>query len=397
VLGGAHGALAIVRDLGRAGIPAIFLDHGHPIARYSRYTSRAIAWCGPQAPDAVEFLLGLADSEDLGGWVLVPCADPEARLLSEAHASLSRVFRVPVTPWTRMQQAYDKKLLYELADRLGLAYPRMLTSEQLAQPATSGILYPVVVKPGVREHDNALTRDKAWKAETAEQLARLYQHAVELMGRDNVVVQEMVPGGGEVQFSYAGVWHEGAPVATLVARRTRQYPREFGFTSTFVETVDNSGVEVAAQSLLRALDYSGLVEVEFKYDERDRRYKILDVNCRAWTWLGLGAAAGTDFGAILWRLANGQQVEPTRAVSGIAWAHMSRDLPAALRGPHPAVPGVLAYMREMGRTAAFAAWAADDPLPGLLDLPLTSPRLARRLWRRWSNVDDRMGGLPMKA
>jgi len=397
VLGGAHGALAVIRDLGRAGIPAIFLDHGHPIARYSRYNSRVIAWCGPQAPNAIEFLLGLAGSEHLGGWVLIPCADPEARLLSEAHASLSRVFRLPVTPWSRMQWAYDKKLLYDLAGRLELAFPRLLTTGQLARPATSGILYPVVIKPGVREQDNALARDKAWKAETPDELARLYQDAVELTGRDNIVVQEMIPGGGDAQFSYAGIWHEGAPVATLVARRTRQYPREFGFTSTFVETVDEPEVERAAQSLLRALDYTGLVEVEFKYDARDRRYKILDVNCRVWTWVGLGAAAGIDFGAILWRLASGERVEPRRAVSGVAWAHVSRDLPAALRGPHAAVPGPLAYVRELRRTATFAAWAADDPLPGLLDLPLTGPRLARRLWRKWLNLGDRVGGLPLKA
>jgi predicted ATP-grasp superfamily ATP-dependent carboligase len=54
-------------------------------------------------------------------------------------------------------------------------------------------------------------------------------------------------------------------------------------------------VEDAACRFLRSLDYSGLAEVEFKYDRRDGRYKLLDVNARGWTWSALGPLAGVDF------------------------------------------------------------------------------------------------------
>ena len=82
-----------------------------------------------------------------------------------------------------------------------------------------------------------------------------------MVGERAIVLQELIPGSGSAQFSYAAVWHRGAPVASLVARRTRQYPVEFGYTSTFVETVEQSEVEDAACRFLRSLDYSGLVEV----------------------------------------------------------------------------------------------------------------------------------------
>ena len=92
-----------------------------------------------------------------------------------------------------------------------------------------------------------------------------------------------------------------------MARRTRQYPIQFGFNSTFVETIEQREVEEAACRFLSALRYRGMVEAEFKYDARDGRYKLLDVNPRAWTWTALGAAAGVDFPLIQWRLAMGKR------------------------------------------------------------------------------------------
>src|SRR5262249_60589595 len=103
------------------------------------------------------------------------------------------------------------------------------------------------------------------------------------------------------------------PVATLVARRARQYPVEFGYTSTFVETVDCAAVEAAGHRYLASLDYTGLAEVEFKFDPRDQRYKILDVNARIWTWCALGDRVGTDFPHVQWRLALGETIAPVRA------------------------------------------------------------------------------------
>src|SRR6185295_11596223 len=104
-----------------------------------------------------------------------------------------------------------------------------------------------------------------------------------------------IPGSGSAQFSYAAVWDRGAPIVSLVARRVRQFPIEFGFSSTFVETVKNERVVAEAVRFLSSLNYSGIVELEFKYDVRDDCYKLLDFNARCWTWIALGATAGVDF------------------------------------------------------------------------------------------------------
>lgn len=82
-------------------------------------------------------------------------------------------------------------------------------------------------------------------------------------------------------------------MASLVARRTRQYPIDFGVISTFVETVEQAAFEVAACRFLAALRFSGLVEIEFARDgplhTPRRQSTAMDLDC-AW-FRGWGRSA----------------------------------------------------------------------------------------------------------
>jgi D-aspartate ligase len=378
VVGGAHGGLALVRSLGRRGIPVCFLTDDHPIAKYSRYAQRSFAWGGPDDAGAIEFLKMLAHDHQLEGWVLIAAGDAELRLLSQHHADLASIFRMTVPPWETVRWTHDKRLTYERAASLGLDYPRCYNPRDLQELADLDCRFPVVLKPTVREQKNAFTRAKAWRVDDRAALLARYQEAAALVGERAIVLQELIPGGGSAQFSYAAVWHLGAPVASLVARRTRQYPIDFGYTSTFVETIEQKDVEEAACRFLESIDYSGLVEVEFKRDHRDGRYKILDVNARAWTWNALGSIAGVDFAHVLWRLALGETMEPMRGHADVAWMHGSRDVLAAVLEMLAGQLSAGDYLRSWRKPMVFAAFAKDDLMPGLVDVPLAVARVLRR-------------------
>ena len=379
VLGGSHGALAVVRSLGRHGIPVWFANDDNVLARLSRHARKGLSWPGANDAGAADFLLELGRRHHLYGWVLIPCADEEARLVSQNHAALARMFRLRTPPWETMRWAYDKHRMNERAAALGLDLPRSFRASSRDDLVNADLRYPVILKPAVKHHGNAFTLAKAWRADDRATLLARYDDAAALVGTDAVVVQELIPGRGAAQFSYAALWDRGRPVASLTARRSRQYPIDFGYTSTFVETIARADVEHAACRFLDSLGYDGLVEVEFKYDARDRRMKLLDVNARAWTWIALGQRAGVDFPHLLWRLAMGEAVPSVRGAPGIGWMHASRDIVAACQ---EMAAGYLArrdYLAAWRRPLQFAAFAADDPLPGVLDIPLS---LARYLTHR---------------
>ena len=382
ILGGAHGSLAVARSLGRRGVPVWFVTDDHPIAKYSRYVERSFDWAGPDDANAAAWLVGLARRHELEDWTLFACGDREVRLVAENNALLDRAFRLTTSPWAVAQFACDKRLTHQHAVAVGVDCPWSLYPDCRDDVAAAALRFPVIVKPTYRTGRNAFTDAKAWRADDRADLLSRYDEAAALVGPEAIVIQELIPGAGDVQFSYAAVWDDGAPVASMVARRLRQYPVDFGLTSTFVETLDHAPVEEAANRFLAALRFSGLVEVEFKYDVRARRYKLLDVNPRPWTWIGLAEASGVDPPWIQWRLSRGEKAPEkapmARGQAGVAWTHASRDVVAAAQQIARGALRPGDYAASLARSARFAAFAMDDPLPALVDLPLLMARLVTR-------------------
>ncbi len=371
VIGGDFLALGVVRSLGRQGIPVWVLASEHLLATTSRYALRALPWPLGDEAEQVEYLLGLADRHHLDGWVLFPTGDEAAALLARAHARLAERFRLAVAPWETLRWAYDKRLTYQLAADLGVDYPWTRYPVSRAQLAALDCPYPAILKPAYKkEVTNPFVRAKAWRVEDREALLARYDAACSLVDPSIIMLQDLVPGGGEAQFSYAALCFEGRSLASLTARRTRQYPVDFGRSSSYVETVEVPGIEEPSRRLIAAMRYTGLVEVEYKWDRRDGRHKLLDINPRVWGWHTLGRRAGVDFPYLYWRMLQGEPVPEVRARSGASWVHLAAD---ALAGAHAIRHGSLsarAYIGSLLRWPEPAVFAADDFLPALAELPL---------------------------
>jgi D-aspartate ligase len=391
VLGGAHGSLEIARSLGRRGIRVWVITDDNPLAKSSRYVERSFTWAGPRDDGALAFLTELCRAHDLRGWVLFAGSDDDLCFVALNHSALGGLFTLTTPPWEAVRFAYDKRQMNNRAAELGIAHPQTRyprAADDLANDlAEAELAFPVILKPSIREGRNAFVDAKAWRVDHPHELAARYAAAKALVGADTIMIQELIPGSGTAQYSYAAVWDRGAPAGALVARRRRQYPVEFGFTSTFVETADAPEVAAAAARFLASINYSGLVEIEFKYDARDGRYKILDVNARAWTWMALGAAAGIDFPALQWALARGEKIAPLAARPGVGWLYFSRDLAASIQEMAAGRLSALDYLRSLNQSSARAVFALDDPWPAVIDIPLSAARVVtRRLSRRNRNA-----------
>jgi len=393
IVGGAQGSLAVARSLGRRRIPVFCITHDTQLTRFSRYVTASVVWGGPDRPDAANELLELGRRHHLEGYVLIPGGDSEVHLISQHHAKLERTYKITTPEWNTARWALDKQLTYERCASLGIDHPWSRYPRDLADVVNTDFRFPVVLKPKIHSDNNAFTIAKAWRVNDRETLLARCTQALALVGGNGTVLQEMIPGNGTAQYSYAALWDSGQPVAALIARRTRQYPVEFGYSSTLVQTVTCDEVEQAAVRFLKSLDYSGLVEVEFKHDARDQRYKLLDVNIRSWTWISLAAVAGVDFPYMLWQLANGETVMRGRGRAGVTWVYFSRDLIAACLEVGRRRLSIMAYLKSFRGPKAFAVFAADDPMPSIVELPLLSWRL---ITRRLPLLLDEMQSLILK-
>jgi D-aspartate ligase len=171
-----------------------------------------------------------------------------------------------------------------------------------------------------------------------------------------------------------------------VARRSRQYPRDFGHSSSLVETIAAPEVERRGRAVLEALGWTGLVEVEFKHDPRDGSYKLLDINGRVWTWHGIGPLAGVDFPYLAWRLAQGLPVRRTRAHAGVRWVRLATDLPSAAGSVRAGELSLREWRTSLRGPRVGAVLALDDPLPPLVDPVLLA----------WRSVPRRLSAAPSR-
>lgn len=379
-MGADYRALGIARSLGRRRIPVwVMKQGGHLVAAASRYVRRRIPpWPGSDDAAKIDFLLDLSVKHSLKGWALIPTDDYAVNLASVYHDVLSKQYRVTVPAWGKLQWACDKRQLHKLAQKLAIDQPwtkYFPTKEELGR---LDCRFPVILKPAIRLKPTSLSIPKAWRADNRTELLARLEEASRFIPPENLILQEMIPGGGETQFSYAALCKEGLPLASVVARRLRQYPKDFGQFSTFVETIDEPQIVAASERLLAAARFTGLAEVEFKQDLRDGRFKILDVNPRVWGWHTLSVRAGVDFSYLLWLLTTGQPVPILQARAGERWIHGSADLRVAIAEILTGGFSLASYLRSIRGPKESAMFAWDDPLPGLLDLPLFAYSLGKR-------------------
>lgn len=379
MIGGDYQGLGIVRSLGRHGVPVCVIDDESSIARYSRYTTSA-----QQVPslydaeEAVAALLELGRRQRLHGWVLYPTRDETVAALSRHRAELSEIFRVPTPGWESIKWLWDKRSTYELAEKLGIPVPLTWYPRNVEELEQVGGHFPVALKPAIKEHFIYATKDKAWRADNPFQLKELFQRASKYIPADEIMIQDLIPGDGTCQYAYCSFFKDGDSIASLVACRRRQHPLEFGRASTYVETVELDLLEEYSRRFLRAINYYGLVEVEFKRDSRDGQYRLLDVNGRTWGYHTIGRQAGVDFPYLLFCDQVNERVEQCKGRTGVRWIRLLTDLPTGFMGILNGQLDGRAYLHSLRGYHEEAVFSREDPLPGLMEVVLIPYLSARR-------------------
>jgi D-aspartate ligase len=372
VVGGDFLGLGIVRSLGRRGVPVCVVDDEQSISRFSRYSTVSV-----RVPDlrdearTVEALMEVGERHRLSGWVLFPTRDEIVAAISRNAELLAERYRVPLSGWQAIRFASDKRNLHGLGERLGIPVPRTWRALTLDELDALDIDFPVAIKPAVKEHFIYETKAKAWRANTREELRELYEKAAAIIDRDEILLQDLIPGDGRYQYAYCAFCKEGRAIGSMTVRRRRQHPPEFGRASTFVETVENPTLEEYSTRLLAALDFYGLAEIEYKADPRDGSFRLLDFNARAWGYHSLGGGAGVDFSYLVFADQVGLPVDPSRARPGVRWIRFMTDVPTAVVEMKEGRLDLRSYLRTVfGGFDVEAVFSREDPGPGLAELAL---------------------------
>ena len=111
------------------------------------------------------------------------------------------------------------------------------------------------------------------------------------------MLQEYIPGGDDDVWMFNGYFDADSDcLVGFTARKLRQTPIHTGATSLGI-CLPNAEVHETTVRWMKRLGYRGILDIGYRFDARDGRYKVLDVNPRigatfrlfvarpmAWTW-----------------------------------------------------------------------------------------------------------------
>jgi len=390
VLGSDFKGLGVIRSLGQRGIPCALIDNLPRSAWFSRYVTKRFKWNGPlDTDDFLQFLLTIGKEHHLTGWVLFPVQDDAVELVAHHTSQLATSYQLVTQNWDVVRWAHDKRLTYQMAQEVGVPYPKTWYPESEDQLKTLDITFPTILKPAISIHFQHALRLKALPVHSMGELLKQYHLVAKIIHPQEIMIQEIIPGDGRTQYSVGTFCKNGQVLQSLTARRTRQYPIDYGLGSSFVEAIEVPLIGQLAEMLLCVMGVSGMVEVEFKYDVRDEQYKLLDINVRPWGWHTLCIKCGLDLPYIQYCDALGHEIPaPIKPLYGRHWIRILTDIPAGIQEIQAGMTTPIAYVHSLLGKTAFSVFAWHDPLPALGDLGVAFSRAAKMLSQKSQHLSQ---------
>jgi D-aspartate ligase len=356
-----HGGLAIVRSLGRLGVPvyAIHADRWTP-ALFSKYCRKAFLWDvhTAQVEDSLRFLKQVYRNIGRRS-ILIPTSDIGAMFVADHAERLAEWFTFPDQDPKVVRSMCNKREMYHLAKKHGVptpetAFPR---SRSDVHDYLQNARLPVLIKPMYSDVSRMML------VHTAGELLQRYD-AMQNPARPNLMLQEYIPGGDEMTWTFNGYFdRSGECDVVFTGRKLRNYPAYFGQASLGM-CVGNDHVAHTTVAFMKAVGYRGPLDLGYRYDARDGRYKVNDINPRIGSMFRLFTAAnGMDVARALYQDMTGQAVLPATTQEGRKWIVEDCDWIAALRYCRDGRLTLKGWRDSLRGVQETSYLAGDDPWP----------------------------------
>ena len=383
-----HGGLNIMRSLGRMGVRVHNLDPNRWAPTFfSRYCKQKFYWDIEGRPplESVEYLLQIGRKMDRPS-ILIPTTDRTALFVADYGHLLKEQFLFQNQQPELTHALCSKKEMFYLARRHNIPTP------DAAFPACRDDVvnflkharFPIMLKGIDGQRLWERTRKKMFIVTSERELLDKYD-AIEDPLNPNLMLQEFIPGGDDVVWMFNGYFNENSDcLAAFTGRKIRQAPVYTGATCLGI-CLENKPVEETTKKFMKAIGYKGILDIGYRYDARDGKYKVLDINPRIGATFRLFVDKnGMDVARALYLDFTGQPVFSMPVVEGRKWVVEDLDLVSSYRYYRDGKLTLKGWITSFRGVEEAAFLASDDPLP---ILPMCIARLGelfRRIFRKFS-------------
>ena len=368
--------LGISRSLGEHGVSVVGLTAQRGI--YGNYTRYAHVRRCPDSREASEELLEalIRIGEEIGSRsIIFPTRDDDCLFLDRFRVELDPYFIPVLPPSAALRRCLDKWETYLLAKDAGVPTPGcyLVEDEDQLADVSAKVGFPCVLKP-VSSHDwrkganwKVVGARKAIGISSQRELLREYTKVARAGKR--VLIQEMIPGDDNCLTIVACYLDRASNwVAAFGTRKLAQSPAGFG-TGCVVQAIECPDLHERTVRLLRTIGYSGIAEVEYKWDSRNEQFQLIEINPRPWDQHRLGASSGVDLIYLAYcEHAGLPKPAFVPRIFGHKWIAEDAFFMMILRLLWKRDRSLWSVLRTVQGKRVYAIWSWKDPLPLLLYL-----------------------------
>ncbi len=377
ILGGEANALSVARQLGRLGAKVHMVGEAGSPVRHSRFV-RWIPTPGDNPEKAWGDLLLGESLRDLDGSIVLACSDAGIRVLLEHRQELQKRYLLDLCQPSAQQAMLDKLTTYERAREAGVPLPKFwaVRSRDEVEGLREELVFPLIVKPRMSHLFDNRFKKKYLRADSFDELLSAFDAATDA-GFEMLLV-EWLPGGDEKLCSYFTYLDErGEPLAHFTKRIIRRFPVGMGAACYHITDWIPELVQPSLR-LFRHVGLCGVANVEYKLDERDGQYKLIECNARFVASNALVAASGCDLAALVYRrLAGLPQPPATQSRYGRRLWDPVRDYWAFRQLHRQGELSLGQWLSGIAHRQTFPFFRFSDPVPAI-------SRLLKPLLRRKS-------------
>ncbi|HPF83545.1 MAG TPA: carboxylate--amine ligase [Bacilli bacterium] len=226
--------------------------------------------------------------------VLIGSNDTYVRLIVENRKELEKYYTFNYPSLKIINNLLIKDNFYKFVKDYDIDIPNTYiykcNNDKLDLKELKKLNFPIILKPGdgVKYHEHEFPNQaKVYKLNTNEEIKEIVKKIEESGYDDNLIMQEFIPGDDSMLFDsifYVGKDKKAKLMSFAQIGLQEHTPTGIGNCTVLVNGYNEfDNTDIIKDRLIKFLEdigYQGFAEFDLKYDVRDNKFKIFEINPR---------------------------------------------------------------------------------------------------------------------
>ena len=234
----------------------------------------------------VKRLNAIADQNPKKTIIAVGCGDSYVALLSQNKGRYRKNVVAAYIDYDLMETLIKKEEFYKMCDIYGLDYAdTFIHRKEMGHDFELSFGAPYILKPSdsVQYWEYPFPgQKKVYKLNTREELDRTIDEIYGAGYHDSLIIQDFIPGNDSYMRVLTAYSNRKAEVKLMCLGHVlleEHTPHGIGNHAVILNEY-NEELMLKMKKFLEAIDYIGFSNFDIKYDERDGKYKVFEINLR---------------------------------------------------------------------------------------------------------------------